>query len=92
MHLITDVVSPYRASSVYRLLDVGIHLYHLVVQVRMLSDHDLRIPSRCYEDRIDTTAQGRRKDITDLKSNQKRKSDHDRCIATIVIVGGLGEQ
>lgn len=71
----------------YRLLHMRIDVYHLLIQVRMLGHHNLRVPGCCDEDSVDTTADRRGEDIADLQSDEEGKRHHDRGIRSRRVVG-----
>lgn len=82
---------PLNLLRVNSLLHMRIHLDHLVVQIRVVPDHDLGIPRHGHKDGIDAAAERRGEDVADLQADQERKgADDDREVA-VGIVRGLGE-
>lgn len=59
------------------LLHGGIELDNLVVQVRMVPDHDLRIPPQRDKDRVHPAPDRRQEDLADLQPDQKRERHGD---------------
>lgn len=73
------------------LLNLRVKLHQLVVDIRVVIDHDLRIPSHSDEDSLNTTTNGSHEDLADLQTNQESESHDDGGEVTIPVVGGVGE-
>ncbi len=68
------------------LLHLRINPHHFLIEVRMISHQDIRIPRRSNENSIDTTTNRRHEDLADLQSNQEGESHNDRgkCASLII--------
>lgn len=73
------------------LLDSRVNLHQLVINIRVVINHDLRIPSHRHEDGLNATTNGSHEDLADLKTNQESESHNDRGEVTIPVVRGVGE-
>jgi hypothetical protein len=72
------------------LLNFGIDSNHFLVQLRMISDHYLRIPTSCNKDSVDTTANRGCKYVSDLKANQKCISHDNSSKSSVTVVRRIG--
>lgn len=59
------------------LLHLRVHMNYLVVQVRMIPDHDLRIPPHRDKDRVHPAPDRREEYLADLQPDQKRERHDD---------------
>lgn len=73
------------------LLNLGIHSAHLLVKLRVVAPHDLRIPTGSNKDGLDTARNRGRKDVGDLESDEERERHDDCCVLTVTVVRGVGE-
>lgn len=73
-------------------LDLGIDADHLLVQLGVVADHNLRIPACGDEDGIDSTGNRGREDQRNLETNQERESNNHRSEAAVAVVLGLGDE
>lgn len=76
-------------SGMDSLLDLGVHPDHLLVQLRVLLDHDLGVPGRSHENGVDATGDWRGEHIGDLKPDEERKGDDDGREAAALVVRGV---
>lgn len=74
-----------------RLLNLREYLDHLLVQVRVVGDHDLGVPCHSDKDGINTTAEWRGEDVADLQANEKGKGADDHGEASGRVVRGFRE-
>jgi hypothetical protein len=72
-------------------LYMGVHSDHLVVQLRMISFENLRIPGTCDEDGIDTARQRGGEDVGNLKADEESESHNHRRVTAVLIISGLRE-
>lgn len=77
--------------SVNSLLHVRVNLDHVLVQLRVLAHHDLRIPCGSHENGLDTTLQRCGEAVGDLKTNEEGIGDDDRSESAVGVVGWVGE-
>lgn len=92
---ITSTLCPStNASSAHRngLLHLRIQPHHLLVQLGVVVDHDLRVPASSHKDGIDTARNRRGKDVCDLEADQESKGDNDRRKSSILVVARVGEE
>ena len=73
------------------LLHMGVNLHHLVIQVRMVANHDLRIPCSSNKNAIDATTNRGSEDVADLQANQEGVGYDDGRVAAVGVVGGRRE-
>ena len=88
----TPLVSRPGLSVSDDLLHLGVHLDHLLVQLRVIPPHDLRIPARGHEDGVDAARQRRREDVGDLEADEEREGDDEGRVLSVVVVRGVGEE
>lgn len=58
-------------------LDLGIDPDHRVIQVGMVLHQSLRFPRRRHEDRVDSAAYRRSKDVADLQADEEGEGYHN---------------
>lgn len=73
------------------LLNVRVHLHHLMIQVRMISDHNLGVPCCCNKYCVDTTAERCSEHVADLETDKESERDNDGSKSTISVIRGLCE-
>src|SRR5262245_58555765 len=73
------------------LLHMRIHLYHAVVQVRVVPHQNLRIPGRSHKDGVDAAAQGRGEDVADLQADKEGKGDDNGRVCPRAVIRRVGE-
>jgi hypothetical protein len=78
-------------SSVNGLLDVRVHLDHVLVQLRVLAHHDLRIPRGSNENGLDTALQRRGEAVGDLQADEEGIGDDDGSELALRVVGWVCE-
>lgn len=74
------------------LLHLGVHAHHLVVQLGVVSPHDLGVPSHGNKDGVDTAGQGCGKDVGNLETDEESKGHNDGCEVAIAVVAGVGKE
>lgn len=77
--------------NMYGLLHMRVHRHHLRVQIWMVPHQDLRIPSTCDKDGIDTAAERRGEDVADLQANEEGEGENNRRVRAITVVLGRRE-
>jgi hypothetical protein len=77
--------------SVNGLLDVRVHLDHVLVQLWVLAHHDLRIPRGSNENGLNTALQRRGEAIGDLQADEEGICDDDGSELALRIVGWVCE-
>jgi hypothetical protein len=73
------------------LLNMRIHLNHILVQLRVLAHHNLRIPRGSHENGLDTALQRRGEAIGDLQADEESVRDDDGGESPVGVVAGVGE-
>jgi hypothetical protein len=73
------------------LLHVRVHLDHVLVKLRVLAHHDLRIPSGSDENGFDTALQRRGEAVGDLQADEEGVGDDDGSELALRVVGWVGE-
>jgi hypothetical protein len=73
------------------LLHVRVHLDHILVQLRVLAHHNLRIPSSSDENRLNTALQRRGEAVGDLQADEESVRDDDGGELALRVVGWVGE-
>lgn len=76
----------------YRLLDMRVNPNHGVIDIPVVPHEDLGVPRRGNKDGVDTTRDGRREDICDLKADKEGEEHDDSRPATVAVVLGLREE
>ncbi|KAM5433801.1 hypothetical protein MferCBS31731_006941 [Microsporum ferrugineum] len=74
------------------LLDPGIDLDHLLVQLGVLVVHDLRAPAGGHKDGLDPAGQRGREDVRDLEADEEREGDDERRVLPFAVVRRVGEE
>jgi hypothetical protein len=73
------------------LLHVRVHLDHVLVKLRVLAHHDLRIPSGSDENGLDAALQRRGEAVGDLQADEEGVRDDDGSELALRVVGWIGE-
>jgi hypothetical protein len=73
------------------LLNMWIHLDHILIQLRVLAHHDLRIPRGSDENRLDTALQRRGEAVGDLQTDEESVGDDDGRESAVAVIGWVGE-
>lgn len=73
------------------LLHARVQLHELVVDFRVVVNHDLRIPAHRHEDGLDTTANRRHEDLAHLQADHESKGHNDSGKVAVGVVGRLRE-
>ena len=73
------------------LLHVRVDLDHVLVQLRVLAHHDLRIPGGSDKDCLDTRLQRCCEAVRDLQADEESVGDDDGGETAIAVVGWIGE-
>ena len=73
------------------LLDVRVHLDHILVQLRVLAHHDLRIPRGGHEDGLDAALQRCGEAVGDLQADEESIRDDDGGEGASLVVAWVGE-
>lgn len=73
------------------LLHLRVDLDHLVIQLRVVTAHDSRVPTCGDEDGLDTTGDRSGEDGADLEPDEEGEGHDDGGEATVLIVCGRGE-
>ena len=68
-----------------------IHFNHILIQLRVLAHHDLRIPRGSHENGLDTALQRCSEAVGDLQTDEKSVCDDDGSESAIGVVGRVGE-
>jgi hypothetical protein len=68
-----------------------IHFNHILIQLRVLAHHDLRIPRGSHEDRLDTALQRRGEAVGDLQADEESVRDDDGGESAVGVVAWVGE-
>ena len=61
------------------------------VEIRVLSDQDIWIPTHGNKDSVNTTADRCQENLADLQANQECKCHNHRGECSATVVGGIGE-
>lgn len=77
--------------SMNSLLYVRVDADHAGVEVRMIAHQHLWIPGASDKDCVNAAAERSRKDVADLQANEEGKSDNNRRVCAILVVGGRSE-
>lgn len=75
----------------YGLLQVRIHLHHLVVQVVMITHQDLWIPSYCHKNGVDAGAERRGEEVAYLQTDEEREGNNNYGEVSVRVVWRIGE-
>lgn len=73
------------------LLHMRIHLNHILIQLRVLAHHDLRIPRGRDENRLNATLQRRREAVGDLQADEESVRHDDGRERAGGVVGRVSE-
>jgi hypothetical protein len=73
------------------LLDVRVHLDHVLVQLRVLAHHDLGIPRGSHENGLDAALQRCGEAVGDLQADEESVRDDDGRVSAVAVVGWAGE-
>ena len=73
------------------LLDMRVHLNHVLVQLRVLAHHDLGIPGSSHENGLDTALQRRGEAVGDLQADEESVRDDDGGESAVGVVAWVGE-
>jgi len=77
--------------GVNSLLDMRVHLDHVLVQLWVLAHHNLRIPCGGHEDGLNTTLQRCGEAVGDLETNEEGVGNHNRSEGAVAVVGRVGK-
>ncbi len=78
-------------SCMDHLLYFRIGSHHSVVDIRMIPDQNLGIPSRSHEDGVDAASYRRHEDLAYLQADQKGERHYNRRVGAAGVVCWLGE-
>lgn len=73
------------------LLQVWVHLYHLVVQVVVVAHQDLGVPSHGHKNGVDAGAERRGEEVAYLQTDKERKGNNHDGEVSLRVVGRIGE-
>ena len=73
------------------LLHMRINLNHVSVQIRMITNHDLGVPSSGNEDSVDTATKRSGEDVADLQTDDEGEGYHDGRIPPRLVICRLSE-
>lgn len=68
-----------------------VHLNHVLVQLRVLAHHNLRIPRGSHKDSLNATLQGCSEAVGDLQTDEESIGDDDGSESAVSVVGRVGE-
>lgn len=79
-----------RLPVVDDLLDVRVQADHLLVELGVVLDEDLRVPAGSDEDGLNTARDGGREDVGNLEADEEGKGENHGGKTTALVVLGLG--
>ena len=68
-----------------------VHLDHVLVQLRVLAHHNLRIPRGSHKDSLNATLQRCSEAVGDLQTDEESIGDDDGSESAVGVVGRVGE-